>query len=53
MHANKMDCFAATDTGRIRPVNEDQFLVADLVKAARVQQTSLSLDRHTEVTGHS
>ena len=53
MNHSKLDCFALSDVGLKRQQNEDQFLVADLVKAARVQQTSLSLDRHTEVTGQT
>jgi len=31
----------ATDCGRRRPTNEDQFLIADLTKAMNVRQTSL------------
>jgi protein phosphatase len=33
--------FGLTDRGRVRPSNEDQFLIAALSKALRVQQTSL------------
>ena len=33
--------FGVTDKGKVRPVNEDQFLIAELTKAMRVQQTSL------------
>jgi len=33
--------FGLTDPGRVRPSNEDQFLVAELTKAMRVQHTSL------------
>lgn len=33
--------FGLTDTGRVRPANEDQFLIAELTKAMRVWQTSL------------
>lgn len=53
MSTGKLDCYGVTDAGRQRIENEDQFLIADLVKAVRVQTTSLSLDDHTEVTGHS
>ena len=53
MSIAKLDCHGLTDTGRKRGENEDQFLIADLVKAVRVQATSLSLDDHTEVTGQS
>jgi len=34
--------FGVTDTGKVRQANEDQFLVAELTKAMRVWQTSLS-----------
>jgi PPM family protein phosphatase len=33
--------YGATDRGRLRPTNEDQFLIADLTKAMHVRQTSL------------
>jgi serine/threonine protein phosphatase PrpC len=33
--------FGITDTGKVRPTNEDQFLIAELSKAMRVWQTSL------------
>jgi protein phosphatase len=33
--------FGITDKGKIRPSNEDQFLIAELTKAMRVWQTSL------------
>jgi protein phosphatase len=33
--------FGITDTGKVRPTNEDQFLIAELTKAMRVWQTSL------------
>ena len=34
--------FGLTDPGRVRPSNEDQFLVAELSRTLRIQQTSLS-----------
>src|SRR6187397_676997 len=33
--------FGISDTGRVRPSNEDQFLIAELTKAMRIWQTSL------------
>src|SRR5580765_221053 len=33
--------FGITDKGKVRPNNEDQFLIAELTKAMRVWQTSL------------
>lgn len=53
MTLSKMDCFAMTDIGRHRAENEDHYLIADLVKAVRIQSTSLSYDAHAEVTGQS
>jgi len=35
------DVFGATDRGRVRQANEDQFLIASLHKSMRVRQTSL------------
>jgi protein phosphatase len=49
----KMDCAGATDVGRARRHNEDQFLIADLNKSMRVHQTSLGLDHQTRLFGHS
>ena len=36
-----MKAFGITDKGKVRPSNEDQFLIAELTKAMRVWQTSL------------
>ena len=45
-----------TDVGRVRPKNEDQFLIADLTKQLRVAQSSLSGEHFggwvTGSTGH-
>jgi protein phosphatase len=49
----KMDCFGMTDIGRVREVNEDQFLVADLSKSMLIHQTSLSHEDHTRLFGGS
>ncbi|QEG24666.1 PP2C family protein-serine/threonine phosphatase [Mariniblastus fucicola] len=48
-----IDCFGKSDLGQIRPVNEDQFLIADLNKSMRVHQTSLGLSRQTRLFGGS
>ena len=37
----KVKAFGITDKGKVRPTNEDQFLIAELTKAMRVWQTSL------------
>ena len=34
--------FGLTDTGRVRPANEDQFLIAELTKTMRIRHTSLA-----------
>jgi protein phosphatase len=36
-----LDCFGHTDRGRVRRLNEDQFLIADLTKRLRMLQTSV------------
>ncbi len=40
-HGLTPKAFGITDKGRVRPSNEDQFLVAELSKAMRIRQTSL------------
>jgi len=40
-HLLTVKAFGATDQGKVRTVNEDQFLIAELTKAMRVWQTSL------------
>jgi protein phosphatase len=40
----RVTSFGRTDQGRVRPANEDQFLIAVLTRALQVQQTSLSQD---------
>lgn len=46
-----MDCCGATDVGKKRSANEDQFLVSDVSKSMRVHQTSLALDHQTRLFG--
>ncbi|MBA4064317.1 MAG: serine/threonine-protein phosphatase [Isosphaera sp.] len=50
------DCFGMTDLGRVRRNNEDQFLVAELVKRLRVVRTSVPDIREADwsdgVVGH-
>ena len=48
-----IDCHGATDIGRVRATNEDNFLVADLSKSMRVQATSAGLDHRTRLFGAS
>ena len=49
----KMDCFGLTHIGQVREVNEDQFLIADLLKSMQVHQTSLGIDDQTRLFGTS
>jgi protein phosphatase len=49
----KMDCFGLTDAGKVREVNEDQFLVADLNRSMLIHQTSMSHEDHTRLFGGS
>src|SRR5262249_56518446 len=49
----KIDCFGLTDRGRVRPENEDQFLIANLNKSMQVYHTSLNLDNQTPLFGSS
>lgn len=48
-----MDCWGMTDLGQVRERNEDQFLIADLLKSVIIHHTSLSYDDDTELHGAS
>ena len=52
MHG-KMDCSGLSDAGRVREVNDDQYLIASLSKSMQVHQTSLDLDDQTRLFGAS
>jgi protein phosphatase len=45
--------FGLTDPGKVRDTNEDQFLVAALLKALRVERTSLPQERLQPSSDHS
>jgi serine/threonine protein phosphatase PrpC len=47
---NRPDSFGATDIGRLRKVNEDHFLIAELAKGMEIQQTSLGIRESTRLT---
>ncbi len=47
------DSHGATDVGRVRDANEDQYLIADLTKSMLIQQTSLSHDDGHRLYGGS
>lgn len=46
-----LDIYGATDRGKQRSRNEDQFLVADLTRGMMLQQTSLPVSDQTQLTG--
>ena len=48
-----IDCYGLSEVGRVRKVNEDQYLIADLNKSLRVYQTSLGLDEQARLFGGS
>ena len=48
-----INCHGDTHVGQKRPVNEDQFLIADLNKSMKVYQTSLGLNHQTRLMGDS
>jgi serine/threonine protein phosphatase PrpC len=48
---SSLDVYGATDRGKQRDRNEDQFLVADLTRGMLLQQTSLPLADQTQLSG--
>ena len=49
----KMDCFGRTDIGCKRESNQDQFLIADLLKSIVIHSSSLGYDDETQFSGAS
>ena len=47
------DCHGLTDRGKVRERNEDQFLIADLIKTMQVGDTSLHINTRNRLSGHS
>lgn len=47
----QLECAGATDVGRKRELNEDQFLVAQLHKSILVEKTSLAIEDRTTFNG--
>ena len=48
-----MDCFGRTDIGCKRESNQDQFLIADLLKSIVIHRSSLGYDNETQFSGDS
>jgi protein phosphatase len=48
-----MDCFGQTDIGCKRETNQDQFLIADLLKSIVIHRSSLGYDDETQFSGAS
>ncbi len=48
MHVSA-DCAGLTDTGKVRETNEDQFLIADLIKSVSVIDTSVPAGDHVKL----
>lgn len=49
----QMDVCGATDQGKVRKSNQDQYLIADLSKSLDLVETSLNLDDHATLFGRS
>jgi PPM family protein phosphatase len=49
----KMDAYGLSDVGKVRPANEDQFLIADLSPSMLIHQTSLGHEDHSRLFGGS
>jgi serine/threonine protein phosphatase PrpC len=53
-HPFKVRSFGLTDRGRVRPANEDHFVVVELARTLSVQQTSVpqALAQYSSLRGH-
>lgn len=49
----RMETHGVSDRGCVRETNDDQFMIADLSKALRVHETSLSLEASTRLFGQT
>jgi serine/threonine protein phosphatase PrpC len=49
----KIDSCGLSDVGKVRKVNEDQFLIADLNKSMLIHQTTLNFDDESRLFGDS
>jgi protein phosphatase len=47
----KLDCHGRSDVGRVRPSNEDHFLIADVSRSLLVHETSMAVDDHSRIFG--
>lgn len=53
MVQGKVDCFGRTDIGCVRESNQDQFLIADLLKSIVIHRSSLGYSDPTQFSGGS
>jgi serine/threonine protein phosphatase PrpC len=49
----KMDAYGLSDVGKVRSVNEDQFLIGDLSRSMLIHQTTLDHEEHSRLFGGS
>ena len=50
LKSGNMDAFGLTNIGKVRKVNQDQFLIASLMKLVHIEQTSLPDREQTQLT---
>ena len=46
-----IESYAVSSPGQVRPTNQDQYLIGDLVKSILIQQTDLDRPEHSRVMG--
>jgi protein phosphatase len=52
-HDVQVDCYGLTDVGKVRRVNEDQFLIASMRKVMEIEQSSLPSDTREQMHGRA
>lgn len=50
LESGNIDAYGLTDVGKVRSVNQDQFLIASLMKVVHIEQTSLPDTEQAELT---
>lgn len=48
----KIECYSVSDPGRVRPTNQDQYLIGDLAKSILIQQSGLDRPDHSRQMGY-